>query len=248
MGMCSVVMPVYNSEKYIASSVGSVLRQTYNNIEIIIINDNSADNTMKIIQCIARDNSDKIKIFSLPTNKGVAFARNEGLAHATGEYIAFLDSDDLWVPEKIEKQINALKKTGRSLCFTAYDMIDGNDCFIKHRFVKDEITFTDLLKENNIIFSSVLCKSNSIRNARFDTSCFHEDYLFLLQLLQKGILFYGLNQALIQYRVHAYGKSFNKKNAALQRWKIYREYLHLDFLQSLYYFIFYAINGVFKYI
>lgn len=247
-GLCSVIIPVHNSEKYIASSIESVLRQTYNNIEIIIINDDSTDNTLRIIQHIAKKNGKKIKIFSLQKNMGAAFARNEGIARAMGEYIAFLDSDDLWLPEKIEKQINILNKTESALCFTAYDMIDGNGYFIKHRSVKNQITFTDLLKENNIIFSSVLCYTESISNLRFDSGCFHEDYLFLLQLLQKGIVVYGLNQTLLQYRIHSSGKSFNKKKAALHRWKIYREYLHLNFLQCLYYFTFYAINGVLKYI
>ena len=187
-------------------------------------------------------------VITLPKNSGVAAARNKGLEQVSGEYVAFLDSDDIWQPEKIELQMEALQRTGSDLCFTAYDMIDETGRVIKHRPVQSQVGYTELLKENNIIFSGVLCKAETVKNQRFHPRCFHEDYLFLLELLQKGKQFYGLNQNLLQYRVHSSGKSFDKRNAAWQRWKIYRTYLHMDFFKSLYYFVCYAFHGVMKYI
>ena len=247
-GLCSVIMPVHNSGKYVASSIKSVLRQTYDNLELVIIDDASADDSPEVIRGCIKNCGIHVKSISFQENRGVAAARNEGLEQAAGEYIAFLDSDDLWQPEKIRLQIESLKKNGSDLCFVAYDMIDESDKVIKHRPVKPETSFTDLLKENNIIFSGVLCKADTLKGMRFDKECFHEDYLYLLQLLKEGKRFYGLNQNLLQYRVHGSGKSFDKRNAALERWNIYRKYLHMGFLQSLYYFVFYAFNGVLKYI
>lgn len=247
-GLCSVIMPVHNGGKYVASSIESVSRQTYANLELVIVDDASTDDTLKVIQECIKNYGIKIKAISFQENRGVAAARNEGLAQASGEYIAFLDSDDLWQPEKIGLQIEALKKNESDLCFVAYDMIDESGKVIKHRPVKPVTGFTDLLKENNIIFSGVLCRTEAIYQKRFNENCFHEDYLFLLELLKKGLKFYGLDKNLLQYRVHDSGKSFNKRNAAWQRWKIYRDYLKMGFFQSLYYFMCYAVNGVLKYI
>ncbi len=247
-GLCSVIMPVHNSAAYVASSIESVLQQTYRNLELVIINDASTDDSLKIIQESTKRCGIRVKVISFPENRGVAAARNKGLEQAAGEYIAFLDSDDIWHPEKIRLQTETLRKTGRDLCFVAYDMIDETGRVIKHRQVKPDTGYTDLLKENNIIFSGVLGRAECIKEQRFDCRCFHEDYLFLLTMLQKGKRFCGINETLLQYRVHGSGKSFDKKNAAWQRWKIYRDYLHMGLIKSMYYFVIYAFNGVLKYI
>lgn len=246
--LCSVIMPVHNSATYIASAIESVLRQTYRNLELVVINDASTDDSLKIIQESARHCGIGVKVISFPENRGVAAARNMGLQQASGDYIAFLDSDDLWYPEKIQLQLETLRKTGNDVCFVAYDMIDETGRVIKHRQVKPDTGYTDLLKENNIIFSGVLGRAECIKEQRFDCRCFHEDYLFLLTMLQKGKRFCGINETLLQYRVHGSGKSFDKKNAAWQRWKIYRDYLHMGLIKSMYYFVIYAFNGVLKYI
>lgn len=247
-GLCSVIMPVHNSAAYVASSIESVLQQTYRNLELVIINDASTDDSLKHIKESTNHCGIRVKVISFPENRGVAAARNKGLEQAAGEYIAFLDSDDLWHPEKIRLQTETLRKTGRDLCFVAYDMIDEAGRVIKHRPVKPDTGYTDLLKENNIIFSGVLGRAECIKEQRFDPRCFHEDYLFLLELLQKGKRVRGLDRTLLQYRVHGSGKSFDKKNAAWQRWKIYRDYLHMSMIKSIYYFVIYAFNGVLKYI
>ena len=132
-GLCSVIMPVHNSAAYVASSIKSVLRQTYGNLELVIINDASTDDSLMIIQESTKHCGIGLKVISFPENRGVAAARNKGLEQAAGEYIAFLDSDDLWHPEKIRLQTETLRKTGRDLCFVAYDMIDDNGRKIKHR-------------------------------------------------------------------------------------------------------------------
>ena len=245
--LCSVIIPVHNSEYYVAEAIRSALNQTYKNLEIIIIDDASEDSSREIIKGFILNN-DFVRLVELPENNGTAFARNIGLQTAKGKFIAFLDSDDIWLPTKIENQILVMETSGCDLTFTAYEMIDENGNFIKRRNIKQKISFSDLLKENSIIFSSVVCRAAAVRTVKFDETVFHEDYLYLLNLLKNNKKFYGLDEILMRYRVHGTGKSFNKVNAAIQRWKIYRDYLHLGFFTSLYYFTIYACNGVLKYI
>lgn len=239
-------MPAYNSEKYIAEAIESVIKQTYENWELIIVDDYSTDNTKAIIQRYAQKDK-RIKLISLAKNKGVADARNIAKQKANGDYIAFLDSDDIWKTEKTEKQIQILNNSNADITYTAYFMIDETGKIIKKRKVKETITLKDLLKENSVIFSSVLCKKESIENTVFKSEWYHEDYVFLLDLAKNGKSFKGINERLVQYRVHQNGRSFNKIQAAKYRWKIYREYLGMSFLNSCCYFAEYALNGIRKY-
>lgn len=244
--LCSIIMPAYNSDEYIAKAIESVIKQTYKNWELIIVNDASTDNTEKIIKTYqAKDK--RIKLISLPENQGVANARNTAVKNAIGRYIAFLDADDYWEKEKLQEQIQILNNSDADISYTAYLMIDEAGKTIKKRSIKEILKFNDLLKENSIIFSSVVCKKESIKNKRFKSEWYHEDYVFLLDLAKENKIFKGLNKRLIQYRVHQNGRSFNKLNAAKYRWKIYRNYLNLNIIVSLYYFTIYLQKGINKY-
>lgn len=244
--LCSVVMPVYNSEKYLEYSIRSVLNQTYRNIELIIIDDCSQDNSSQIIDKYVKLDV-RVRKIILNVNQGCANARNRGIDIAKGKYIAFIDSDDVWFKNKLEKQILLLEKGKAELIYTAYNMIDFKGNKIKKRYVKNSIMFDDLLKENSIIFSSVICLKSNITNIKFDRKWYHEDYVFLLNLLKSNVKFLGINEVLVNYRVHNNGRSFNKINAAKHRWEIYRKFLKLGYISSIYMFIYYAIYGVKKY-
>lgn len=245
--LVSVIMPVHNAEKYIQESVNSVLQQTYKNIELLVVNDCSTDRTREILDILLyRDQ--RIVLISNTQNIGCADSRNVALEKASGEYIAFIDSDDIWECSKIEKQIQCILKMNVDMVYTAYEMIDGNNTHIKFRNIKINADMEDLLKENFIIFSSTLFRKKSIVHLRFETKYFHEDYVFLLKCLQKKIKFIGLNECLIKYRVHKNGRSFNKINAARYRWEVYREVLELTTINALKYFMFYFFYGIRKYI
>lgn len=244
--MCSIIMPAYNSEKYIAEATESVLKQTYTNWELLIVNDCSTDNTEQIIKSY-QPKETRIKLINQKENQGVANARNTGIQNAKGKYIAFLDADDIWQEEKLQKQIQILQNSNADITYTAYLMIDETGKTIKKRSVKKTLKLKDLLKENSIIFSSVVCKKESLMDKNFKSEWYHEDYIFLLDLSKESKNFVGINESLMQYRVHQRGRSFNKKTAAKYRWKIYREYLRMNLLQSLYYFIAYVCNGIRKY-
>lgn len=245
--LCSIIMPAYNNEKYIAQAIESVLKQRYQNWELIIINDCSTDSTEEIIKKYLLKDT-RIKLMNLTKNKGVFNARNIGIQNAKGKNIAFLDADDIWEKEKLQKQVQILSSTKADITYTAYLMIDENSKTIKERSIKEKLQIKDLLKENCIIFSSVVGKKESIINKHFKSEWYHEDYVFLLDLAKEGKIFNGINEILTQYRVHQNGRSFNKLISAKYRWKIYREYLDMSLLQSFYYFAVYAWNGIRKYL
>lgn len=244
--LCSVIMPAYNSEKYIEKAIESVINQSFANWELIIVNDASTDNTEKIIEKYCQKDK-RIKIITLLQNKGVANARNTAIKNAIGRYIAFLDSDDYWEKEKLKLQISALYEKQADLIYTAYCMFDEKGDELKKRQVKEQIDLKELLKENSIIFSSVFCKKSDVENIFFKSEWYHEDYVFLLDLLKNDKQFVAINQILTNYRVHKCGRSFNKLKAAKYRWKIYRKYLKLNIFKSIYYFGIYAVNGLKKY-
>lgn len=245
--VCSVIMPACNSERYIAEAIESVIGQTYPHWELIIVDDGSRDRTNAIIQAYSRKDS-RIRQITLRRNQGVAHARSLAIESARGEYIAFLDSDDTWHTEKLARQMGVFDThEGVDLVFTAYEMIDAQGRRIKERSIKEKVTLPDLLKENNIIFSGVVCRKKSIEDIPFQPQWYHEDYVFLLDLLKNGKTFIGVNEPLLQYRVHQKGRSFNKLRSARYRWKIYRKYLNMNLLSSMYYFGMYAWNGIIKY-
>lgn len=245
-GLCSVIMPVYNSEKYIAHAIESVLAQTYTNIELIIIDDYSADNTKNIISRYA-DKDARIKLLCNPQNIGCAASRNKGLDFCNGEYIAFIDSDDIWLPTKLEKQISFMDLNNLNMSYTAYDIINSDGLVKKHRYMKEKLVLADLLKENSVIFSTTVFKAFSVKGIGFQGQWVHEDYVFLLDYLKKYSFISGLNESLVKYRVHSKGRSFNKVKAAKFRWKIYREYLNFNLFRASIYFIVYAVKGFIKY-
>ena len=122
--LVSIIMPSYNTEKYVAESIESVLSQTYSNWELIIVDDNSTDNTDKIIERFLGDK--RIKFFRNDNNCGAAYTRNRAMMEAKGKWIAFLDSDDLWLPEKLEKQIHFMTENDYDFSYTVYSEIDLN--------------------------------------------------------------------------------------------------------------------------
>ncbi len=245
-GLVSIIMPAYNAERFISKAIESVLEQTYQNWELLIIDDASTDATPAIIgEYAAR--SERIKVHRQKRNQGVAVARNVGLELAGGELIAFLDADDIWQQEKLTIQNKIFDQNKKNICATAYNIIDANDDFVKERRIPEVSDFEGLLRDNTVIFSSSMFRHRILENVRFDPNYYHEDFVFLLELLRRGERVYGLNEVLVQYRVQKAGRSFNKWRAARHRWQIYRSFCGFGVLRSLWYFWQYAINGLRKY-
>ena len=219
-GLVSVIIPVYNAEKYLDRTLNSIFMQTYKNYEIVLVDDQSNDNSAHIISKY-KEIHPEIFYYLQPENKGAGYARNKALELAKGQYVAFLDSDDLWKPDKLEKQIQLLKDKNGEFCFTAIEMIDGEDKIIKSkRKVKEEIDYIFLLSNTMIPTSSVLvdrCKSGDFR---MHIRRGGQDYATWLALLRDGTTAYGIDEALVSYRIDGQSLSSNKLKSVIQIWEI----------------------------
>lgn len=219
-GLVSVITPVYNCEKYIDRTLKSIFLQTYQNIEIVLVDDQSKDRSAEIIKGFQKTHPE-IVYFLQPENKGAGHARNKALELARGQYVAFLDADDMWKPKKIEKQVKLLQEKKGGFCFTAIEMIDGEDRVIKvKRRVKDQINYKFLLSNTMIPTSGVMVDRTVKGDFRMHLRRGGQDYATWLRLLRDRSLAYGIDEALVGYRIDGESLSSNKLKSIGQIWEI----------------------------
>ena len=245
--LVSVIMPVYNSSRFLGSAIDSVLNQTHKNLELLIIDDKSTDNSLAIAEEYAKTDN-RIRVIASQVNQGVAKARNQGIADAAGDYIALLDSDDVWCHDKLERQLRLLEEKNAAISYCSYDFIDENDNSIMKPFVMDtETNFRKMLYRNDIGCSTAVVEAGLMKAHPFDNSYYHEDYALWMQLLSLGAKAAGLSDVLTHYRRVSGSRSDNKLRAAKERWRIYRSGLNMGVLESAAAFVGYAISSVVKY-
>jgi glycosyltransferase involved in cell wall biosynthesis len=243
--LVSIITPMYNAEKVIEENINSVLKQTYNTWEQIIIDDCSTDKSSLIAKEYSKKYSN-IRYIRLNVNKGVSKARNIGIKAANGRYIAFLDSDDFWKTKKLEKQLEFMKNNNSIFTFTAYNIIDQKYNQIKKKInVPLEVNYYKLLKGNVIACSTVIIDRNKILDLKMPDEK-HEDFLTWLSILKNNNNALGINEVLTTYRKMEDSISSNKINSAKWTWNIYRNLENLSFLKSVYYFLNYIIHGIRK--
>jgi len=239
--LVSIITPCYNSERYIAKAIESVINQTFIDWELIIIDDKSTDNSLSIIKEFLKIEP-KIKLIEQDINIGAANARNIGIKNAIGEYISFLDSDDIWLPEKLEKQIKYMRDNNILLTYCSYYTIDENDNIKNIRRAKDKVDFNDILK-SNFIGNSTAIYNAKILGKRYFENIHHEDYLYWIRIIKDIQYAKGIDLPLAKYRVRNSSISSNKIKSAIWTLKIYRNVLKLDILQTIYSFINYIYYG-----
>lgn len=245
-GMISIIMAAYNAEKTIKIAIDSVLKQTYKNWELIVVNDGSIDSTQSIVSDFSQVDN-RIKLINNPINSGVCQSRHTGLMVAKGEWIAILDSDDMWEFEKLEKQVELQKVIGEDLIYTGSAFMNNSGerlSWVLH--VPEKIGYRKLLKQNLISNSSVLIRKSLFIEYEANGDNMHEDFACWLQILRTGKIAYGIDEPLLVYRLSAKSKSSNKTKSALMCWNTYR-YIGLSVIESFIYMIFYCINGMIKY-
>lgn len=243
----SVIMPAYNAAAHIEEAVRSVMAQTYGAWRLLVLDDGSRDDTVERVQRLAAQD-DRITLIRNAENCGVARTRNRGLDLCEEGYVAFLDSDDVWHPEKLERQVRLAQQTGADILYTSYAIIDadGQPCRQPY-LVPTETNFDKLLKENVIGCSAVMLSPQAARQYRFPTDYYHEDYCLWLQMLRDGCRAVGCPQVLTMWRLCDGSRSFDKRHGACQRWHIYRQHLRLPLVKCVGSFIGYAFNGIKKY-
>lgn len=245
--LVSVIMPAYNAEKYIEQAIRSVQKQTVRSWELIVVDDRSTDKTAEQIRRLAAEDMRIIPVYS-ETNHGAAESRNIALRQCRGEFVALLDADDVWHPQKLERELERARETDADLVYSSYAMIDeqGTRCFSD--FIVEESTdLQSMLNCNTIGCSTVLMKAKVLEKRPFVTDFYHEDYVMWLSLLQAGCKAVGVRDILVDYRVARGSRSFNKLKSAKNRWKVYRDYLKLPLIPSVKAMAGYAINGLKKY-
>ena len=244
--LVSVIMPAYNCEKYITKALDSVLIQDIP-LEIIVINDCSNDHTEDIILQYAAEHPE-ICYLKNETNLGASGSRNRAVKLAHGKYVAFLDSDDWWEPDKLKKQLELIEKNDIVLCSTARALVNPDGTPMNKIIpVTEKITYRSLLKHNCINCSSVLLLREVALEYPMEHEDSHEDYITWLKILQKYGEAYAINEPLLNYRLSSSGKSGSKLKSAKMTFKVYR-YMGFGLFKSLLCFCSYALHGVFKYL
>ena len=243
---CSVVMTVYNAEKYLRDTIESVLRQTEKNFELIIVNDCSKDSSEEIVKEYMSDS--RIRYFKNKENLKVSRTRNFGVMQAKSDYVAFIDSDDIWLDNKLEVQLAYMKKHNAKICYSGYGFISDDGVLQGKVFnVPEKVNFKKLLRQNVITPSASIFSKDLLLKYPFYADKVHEDFVAFLQMLKnEKIEAYGINDPLILYRLTANSKSRNKKKAFVMTMKSYKE-VGLNIFMQLYYMPFYIINGLKKY-
>ena len=241
----SIIVPMYNAEKFIGKTIESVLAQTYQNWEMLIMNDVSTDNSLAIVSVYAKKD-ERIKIVNTEKNVGVVKGRNFLIDLASGKYIAFLDADDYWHNEKLEKQIKFMKEKNASISCTEYTRVKENEEKINDVIIKEEISYNDMLKNNYLGCLTVIYDAEKLGKRYFKELEKNEDYVLWLEIVKDVNTIYGLKENLAYYRVLDNSRSSNKVKTAKVRWEIYRKIEKLSLLKSIYYFLHYAIRAVLK--
>lgn len=242
----SIITPAYNAARFVAEAVESVRRQTYDQWEMLVIDDCSRDETREIVRALARQDS-RVKLIEQPANGGPARARQAGLDAASGRYIAFLDSDDLWLPQKLERQLAFMDACNSAISFTQFRRISADGLGVgKLIRIPDRLDYSRLLRNTAIATSTVVVDRH--KTGPFSmTVTYYDDFVLWLSILRKGFIAHGLQEDLMRYRVASGSWSRNKLRSALWVWRTYQHIEKLSVPYSAWCFAGYVWNAVSKY-
>lgn len=246
--LISIISPVYNGSEFIQKTYESILGQTYSNWEWIVVDDFSNDESAVVLKHLSMLDH-RVKCIYHKTNQGASVTRNTAIAAAQGDYIAFLDIDDLWAPSKLETSLYFMESNQRDFTYTNYQKIKSGKLGLKNIETPKTISYKELLKTCAICTSTVLIRRGIIEELRMIPELRRgQDYVFWLQILQKIDCAYRASETpLTFYTIGHISLSSNKWKKAKHQWSIYRKHLNLGLLKSLYYFINYAFHGFKKY-
>ncbi|WP_431029113.1 glycosyltransferase family 2 protein [Lysinibacillus sp. LZ02] len=243
--LVTIITPSYNSKRFILETIDSVRNQTYQNFELIIVDDCSKDDSWEYIQkCTSNDS--RIRIFKLEKNSGAAMARNYGIEQAKGKYLAFLDSDDLWYPNKLEKQVNFMEINNYYFSFTNYEMMDEQGNLLNRKVIcPPSINYHQLLRNTTIGCLTVMLNIEKLGPIQMP-NLQPEDTALWLKILRNNETAYCLQETLAKYRVVGNSASSNKLKVAKKMWIVYRKSEGISTFKTSWYFTRYAINAVKK--
>lgn len=242
--LVSVVMPAYNAERHLPTAIKSLLAQSYQEWELLLVNDASRDGTLEVARSFELHDG-RIKVIDSAVNRGVSATRNAALERAEGKYIAFLDSDDVWHPQKLEKQIPFMEKENVLISYGWYQRIDEHGKRLGEVRAPARIGYEELLKSNFIGNLTGVYNAQALGKEYF-TDYRHEDYVAWLSLIRRAGEARGIPELLGMYRVYAGSLSSNKLRTLGWQWRIYREHQSLSFLQACRYMLSYGNHALYK--
>lgn len=237
-------MPAYNAASYLPAAMQSVRDQSYVNWELLVVDDASTDSTLQVAHQFAKNDS-RIRVYPQAKNGGVTQARNKALQMAEGDYLAFLDADDLWDPEKLQKQVEHMASHNALICYSAYRRIDEEGNIVGRVSPPARVTYADLLK-SNFIGNLTGIYNAKVLGKQYLEEFGHEDYVAWLKLVKAAGEALAVNEELASYRVYKGSTSSNKIRTIGWQWRIYRESESLGMLKSSWLIACYGIYAILK--
>lgn len=245
--LVSIIVPVYNVENFIGETMDRVLAQTWQDWELLLVEDCSEDNTAALIrQYMEKTGDSRIRLISQSSNMGAARARNRGLEEAGGRYIAYLDADDLWEPEKLEREIAFMQEKDAAFAFTGYEFADENGKGTgKVVHVPETLTYRQALSNTTIFTTTVMFDLEKISKEQLEMPVIKsEDTALWFRVLRSGVTAHGLDENLVKYRRPGKSLSSNKLEALRRIWNLYRGAEGMSVVSSAWHFCFWALRAV----
>lgn len=245
--LVSIIVPVYNAEKYIIATIESVRKQTYTDWELLLLENGSSDGTRETVEAFLQECADeRIHWHVIGQNVGAAAARNRGMSMSRGRYVCYLDADDLWMPDKLEKQLAFMQKQQAAFSFTDYEFADASGRGTGKRVhVPNCINYRQALQNTTIFTSTVMFDTERISKEKLHMpNVKSEDTALWWRVLKSGITAYGLQENLVFYRRVDGSLSANKLEALRRIWNLYRKEEKLGVAESAYHFCFWAWRAV----
>lgn len=245
--LVSIVVPVYNAGAFIEKTIRMVLAQTYTRWELLLVDDGSSDDSRSKIEAYCKKD-DRIRLIAKARNEGAAQARNTGIENAKGRYLAFLDADDIWLPEKLEKELQFMEENNAAFAFTAYEFGDeegrgtGKTVKVPKRLTYKEALSRTVIFTTTVIFDLAKIEKSMVKMPDVPS----EDTATWWKVLRNGYTAYGLDQVLAIYRRPAASLSSNKMVAIRRIWNLYRKEEKLSLAASIRYFIGWAVRAVWR--
>jgi len=243
--LVSVIMPAYNCADFIGTTLDSVIAQTYKNWEVIVVDDCSTDHTEEVVRSYLELHP-RIRYCRLEKNSGPAVARNKAVNMAEGQYLAFLDSDDVWFPEKLEKQIRFMDEKGYTFTCTGYNKIDEQGKSLGRVIGARPVSDYEVMLRRNPGNSTVVYDAKALGKFLIPKIKKRNDYIMWLQVIKKAKYLYGIQQTLGSHRIRTGSLSRNKASLVYYHWKVYRQFEGLPILKSAYLVFYWVVATLFR--
>jgi len=245
MKVVDIILPNYNSIHNVSATINSILKQTYKNWRLIIIDDASNQTTKNILDKFKKKK--KIKIFYLKKKKGAFYCRNLAIKKSKGYYLAFIDSDDLWKKNKLKTQINFMEKNNYSFTYTHYTTFNSSDKNLRDIRVPNKFNFDTFTKNTSIATSSMIVRRSKVLKLKFIATKICEDYFYKCQLLKKIGYAYCCPEFLTKYQIRKNSLQSNKFKNVYWMWKINKKFNHFNILKNLISIFFISFHSLRKY-